>query len=83
MFFSIFLGKKNAEIIKFLGISKEMSPRIKNIFAQERKPMFGLKIYFCLSHNFQNYFLTQIIYCIIHRCLCSHFKLFLFFYISL
>ena len=58
MFFSIFLGKKNAEIIKFLGISKEMSPRIKNIFAQERKPMFGLKIYFCLSHNFQNLFLN-------------------------
>ena len=32
MFFSICLGKKNAEVIKFLGILKNMLPRIKFIF---------------------------------------------------
>ena len=42
MFFSIRLGKKNAEVIKFLGIFKNMSLRIKYIFVQERKAMFRL-----------------------------------------
>ena len=31
---------------------------------------------FCLSHDFKLDFITQIIYCIIHRCLYSHFILF-------
>ena len=35
-----------------------MSPRIKYIFAQERKAMFFAckKTYFCLSHDFQTLF---------------------------
>ena len=52
-FFSICLGKKDAEVVKFLGILKNMSPRIKYILVQERKAMFRLKSYFCFSHNFQ------------------------------
>ena len=44
MFFSICLDKKNDEVIRSLGILKEiMSPRIKYIFAQERKVMFFAK----------------------------------------
>ena len=47
-------AKKNAEVIKFLGILKNMYPIIKYIFVQERKAMFYLiKSYFCLLHNFQ------------------------------
>ena len=42
MFFTICLGKKNADVIKFLGILKNMSPRTKYIFVQERKAMFRL-----------------------------------------
>ena len=32
--------KKNAAVMKFLRILKNMSPRIKYIFVQERKVMF-------------------------------------------
>ena len=35
-------AKKNAEVKKFLEILKNMSPRIKCIFVQERKAMFCL-----------------------------------------
>ena len=42
MFFSICLDKKNALLIKFLGILKNMSPRIKCIFVQERETIFRL-----------------------------------------
>ena len=42
LFISICLGQKNADVIKFLGISKNMSPRIKCIFVQERQAMFRL-----------------------------------------
>ena len=44
MFFSICIGKKdkNAEVLKFLGILKNMSPKIKYLFVQERKAMFRL-----------------------------------------
>ena len=42
MFFSICLGKKNAEVIKVLRILRNMSPRIKYIFVQEVKAMFCL-----------------------------------------
>ena len=74
-------GTQNAEVINFLGILKNMSPRIKYIFVQERKAMFHLIKKLVLS--FTQLILTQIIYYIIHRCLCSHFILFSFFYISL
>ena len=77
MFFSICLGKKNAEVIKFLGILKNMSPKIKYIFVQERKEMFlNKKVIFVFHTIFKLDFITQIIYCIIHICLCSHFILF-------
>ena len=42
MFFSICLGKKNTEVIKFLGILKNMPPKIKYIFVQQSKAMFRL-----------------------------------------
>ena len=92
VFSSICGGKRNAEVFIFLGILKNMSPRIKYKFVQERKAMFRLKqlflsfTQFSFSHNFVFHnldFITQIIYCIIRRCLCSHFILFLFSYISL
>ena len=35
-------AKKNAEVIKFLGILKNMYPIIKYIFVQERKAIFYL-----------------------------------------
>ena len=73
LFFSICLGKKNAEVIKFLGISKNMSPRIKYIFVQERKAMFCLIKKFFLSFT-QFSFRSFTVF--IHRCLCSHFILF-------
>ena len=40
IFFSICLGKKNAEAIKFLGILKNMFPRIKFIFLKKEKQCF-------------------------------------------
>ena len=42
LFISICLGQKNAYVTKFLGISKNMSPRMKYIFVQERQAMFRL-----------------------------------------
>ena len=52
-----------------------MSPRIKYIFAQEKKAIFCLikKLFFVFQTIFKTDFIKQIIYCIIHRCLCSHF----------
>ena len=78
MFFIICLGKKIAEVIKFLGILKNMSPIIKYIFVQERKAMFLLikKLYFCLSHNFQTWFHNTEYLLHYPQCLCSHFILF-------
>ena len=53
-----------------------MSPRIKCISVQERKAMLNKKVIFVFHTIFKLDFITQIIYCIIHRCLCSHFILF-------
>ena len=73
LFFSICLGKKYAEVTKFLGIFKKYVSK-NNIFVQERKAMFHLiKKLFLSFTQFSNDFITQIIYCITHRCLCSHF----------
>ena len=85
MFFSIYLGKNNAEVTKFLGILRNMSPRIKYMFVQERKAMFRLieKLFLAFHAIFKLDFMTQIIYCIIHMCLCFHFIFLLFSYISL
>ena len=85
MFFSICLGKKNAEVIKFLGILKQCVSENKICFCSRKKNNVSLnkKVAFVFETIFKLDFVTQIIYCIIHRCLCSHFILFLFFYISL
>ena len=56
MFLVSTLAEKNPEVIKFLGKLKNMSLTIKYIFVQERKAMFCLINYFCLSHNFQTWF---------------------------
>ena len=83
--FLVSASKKNAEVIKFLGISQiSLSPRIKFFSVQERKAMLRLIKKSLFFHTiFKLDFITQIIYCIIHRCLRSHFILFLFSYISL
>ena len=53
MFFSICIDKKNPEVILFLGILKNVSPRIKYIFVEARKAMFRLieKLFLSLFHN--------------------------------
>ena len=78
MFFSICLGKKNAEVIKFLGILKKYVSKNKIYFCSRKKSNVSLnkKVIFVFHTIFKLDFITQIIYCIIHRCLCSHFMLF-------
>ena len=76
MFFSIWLGKKKkkkySEAIEFLRIFKKYVSD-NEIYFCSRKNL--VKKLFFLSHNFKLDFITQIIYCIIPRCLCSHFVL--------
>ena len=78
-------AKKNAEVIKFLGILKKYVSKNKTYFCSRKKSNVSLnkKVIFVFHTIFKLDFITQIIYCIIHRCLCSHFILFLFSYISL
>ena len=78
MFFSICLGKKNAEVIKFLGILKKYVSENKIQFSSKKKSNVSLnkKVIFVFHTIFKLDFITQIIYCIIHRYLCSHFILF-------
>ena len=78
-------AKKNAEVIKFLGILKKYVSKNKIYFCSRKKSNVSLnkKVIFVFHTIFKLDFITQIIYCIIHRCLCSHFILFLFSYISL
>ena len=76
---------KNAGIIKFLGISKKYVSENEIFFGSRKKINFSLnnKVSFKLEiHFFKLDLVTQIIYCIIHRCLCFHSILF-FSYISL
>ena len=62
---------------------KKMSGRKKYFFFGRRKAMFFfIKKLFVFQTFFKLDFVTQIIYCIIHRCLYSLFILFLFSYIS-
>ena len=79
MFFSICLGKKNAEVIKFLGILKKYVSKNKIYFCSRKKSNVSLnkKVIFVFHTIFKLDFITQIIYCIIHRCLSSHFIFFL------
>ena len=76
--FSICVGKKNIEVIEFLGILKKYVSKNKIFFIQERKAIFLLikKLFFVFHTIFKLDFITQIIYCIINRRLCSHFILF-------
>ena len=78
MFFSICLAKKNAEVIKFLGFLKKYVSENKIYFCSRKKSNVSLnkKVIFVFHTIFKLDFITQIIYCIIHRCLCSHFILF-------
>ena len=55
---------------------KKKKMRIKYI-------LLNKKVIFVFQTIFKLDFITQIIYYIIHRCLCSHFILFLFSYIGL
>ena len=84
-FFSICLGKKNAETIKFLGILQKYVSKNKMYFILKKKNNVSLnkKIIFVFHTIFKLVFITQIIYCINHRCLYSLFIFFLFSYISL
>ena len=84
MFFSICLSKQNAEVIKFWGTLKKYVSDNKILFASGKKSNVSLnkKVSFVFHTIFKLDFITQIIYCIIHRCLCSHFILFLFSYIN-
>ena len=77
-------AKKNAEVIKFLGILKKYVSENKIQFSSKKKSNVSLnkKVIFVFHTIFKLDFITQIIYCIIHRCLYSLFILFLFSYIS-
>ena len=76
-------AKRNDVIIKSLGTLKNMSPRIKYIFAQERKAMFRLiKSYFRLTHNFQTWFHNADILLCYPQMSVFWFHTFLFSYIS-
>ena len=85
MFFSICLAKKNAEVIKFLGFLKKYVSENKIYFCSRKKSNVSLnkKVIFVFHTIFKLGFIIQIIYCIIHICLCFHFIIFLFSYISL
>ena len=76
--FSICLGKKNAKVIKFLGILKKYISENKICFCSRKKSNVSLnkKVIFVFHTIFKLDFVTQIIDCIIHNSLCSHFILF-------
>ena len=80
MFFSVSLGKKNAEVIEFFGILKDYVSENKIYFCSRKKSniLLNKKVIFVFHTIFKVDFITQIICCIIHRCLCSHFIIFLF-----
>ena len=66
MFFSICLGKKNDEVIKFLGILKKYISENKIYFCSRKKSNVSLneKVIFVFHTIFKLDFITQIIYCI-------------------
>ena len=72
--------EKNVEVIKFLGILKNYVFKNKILFCSRKKNNFSLnkKVTFVFYTIFKLDFITQIIYSIIHRCLCSHFIHFCF-----
>ena len=57
MSFSICPGKKNIEVIKFLGIVTKCAAKNKIYFCLKKKSNVSLnKKVICLSHNFQTWF---------------------------
>ena len=78
LFFSICFGKENAKAIKFSGILKIHVSKNKMYFCLKRKRnvLLNKKTNFVFHTIFKLDFITQIIYCIIHRCLYSLFILF-------
>ena len=69
MFFSICCGKKNAEAIKCLVILKEYVTYNKMYFyfKKKRNVLPNKKVIFVFHTIFKLDFITQIIYCTIHR----------------
>ena len=78
MFFSICLGIKDAEVIKFFGILKKDVFENKIYFSSRKKSnlLLNKKVIFIFHTIFKLDFIIQIIYCIIEICLYSHFILF-------
>ena len=76
------LEKKNSEVIKFSGILKKYVSQNKIYFCSRKKSNVSLnkKVIFVFHTIFKLNFIMQIIYCIIPRCLCSHF---IFFFVLL
>ena len=77
LYLCICLGKKkNAEGIKFLGILKKYISKNKMYFCLKKKRNVPLnkKANFVFHTIFKLDFITQIVDCIIHRCLYSLFK---------
>ena len=75
MFFSICLGKKNAEAIRFFGILKKyISKNLKYIFLFKKRNVLLNKSYFCLSHDFQTWFhnADHLLYSLFILLLLSH-----------
>ena len=67
--------KKIAEVIKFLEILKRYVSENKIYFCSRKKSniLLNKKVIFVFHTIFKFEFITQIICCIIHRCLCSRF----------
>ena len=70
---------------KFLGFLKKYVSENKIYFCSRKNSNISLhkKVIFVFHTIFKLDFITQIIYCIIHRCLCSRLILVLFSYNSL
>ena len=71
-------AKENDEVRKFLGILKKYVSENKIDFCSGKKSNVSLnkKVIVVFHTIFKLDIITQIIYCIIHRCLRSHFLLF-------
>ena len=86
MVFSIYLSKRNAQVIKFLGIFKKYVSENKIYFCSRKKSnvLLDKKVIFVFHSIFKLDFITQVIYCISFTDVCvliSYF--FLFCYVSL
>ena len=84
MFFSICLGKKNAEAIKFLGILKKYISKNEIYFCLKKiiNVLLNEKVIFVFYTIFKLDFIMQIIYCIYPQMSVFPFQTSLFSYIS-